>query len=164
MQNNKNDENNFEILNQFRPERTEILKALHSLQNANPQHYISSDAMKAVAKYFNITLGQVYGIVTYYSMFSTKPRGKYIIRLCKSPVCYMKGSFNLKNYLEEHLQLTASTENISADGLFTIETTECLGHCEQAPAMMVNNTIYSNLTREKIDEILHALKTNNYEL
>ena len=84
-----------EILKQFRPEHDNMLGLLHALQDNNPDNYLDAGDLKAVAEYLNTTLGHVYGVATYYTMFSLKPRGKYIIRACNSPVCNMEGSVNI---------------------------------------------------------------------
>ncbi len=133
-----------EILKNYRPNRMYLIKALHHLQNEHPQAYLPSDTLEQVANYFNLTKAEVYGIVTYYSMFSIKPRNKYIVRLCKSPVCYLKGSLNLLQYLEGKSQIT-------------VEFSECLGQCDQAPVMMINDKLYTQLTAEKIEHILSNL-------
>lgn len=161
MQNKQTEEQVLEILKQFRPEKSEILKALHALQNAHPLRYITEEAIKHTAHYFKLSTGQVFGIVTYYSMFSVKPRSPFIIRFCKSPVCYMKGSLNLCEYLVQKLQVNEN--KISNDGLFTLEPSECLGHCENAPTMMINEQVFTNLSYEKIDQIIDDFKRTYHE-
>ncbi|MGQ9846511.1 MAG: NADH-quinone oxidoreductase subunit NuoE [Bacteroidales bacterium] len=144
------------LLMKFEPKRENVIKALHELQDNHPQHYISKEIMDETAKYFKLTKGQIYGIASYYSMFSLKPRGKYIIRVCHSPVCSMMGSQNLIKHIENICGI--SLGETTKDGLFTIEHTECLGRCDKAPSMMINENVYTDLTVEKIDEILNDLK------
>ena len=81
-----------EILAKYSPEKEHLISILHDIQNNSPEQFISEDDMKSVAEYLNISLSSVYGVVTYYSMFSRKPRGKYLVRVCSSPVCEMTGS------------------------------------------------------------------------
>jgi NADH-quinone oxidoreductase subunit E len=138
-------------LKQFKNEKSEIIKALHALQNAHPQHFLPPESLNAVAKYFNVTKAYVYGVVTYYSMFSTKPRGKYIVRVCESPVCHMMGSTSLLSYIQERWGLLPGST--TKDNKITLETTECIGMCNKAPAMIINDTVYTNLTPEIIEEI-----------
>jgi NADH:ubiquinone oxidoreductase subunit E len=142
------------ILKKFKTERSYILNALHAIQNANPYKYLSEEALIEVAKHFNLTKAQVFGVVTYYSMFSYKPRAKYIIRVCKSPVCYMKNSMNLINYLQE----LVSKDNSNT---FIVENSECLGLCNKAPAMMINEEIYTDLTVEKVNQIIEFYKSKS---
>ncbi len=152
-----NKENIINLLMQFAPKRENVLKALHELQDKHPQHYLSKEILDETAKYFKLTKGQVYGIASYYSMFSVKPRGKYIIRLCKSPVCSMMGSQSLVEHIENLCGI--SEGETSSDGIFTIEHTECLGRCGKAPSMMVNEDVYTDLNAQKIDQIINELKT-----
>lgn len=145
-----------EIISSFPPQREYLLKAMHAIQNEHPQHYLSELSLDELAKYFNLTKGQVYGIASYYSMFSLKPRGKYIIRLCKSPVCSSMGSSSLYEYLEKEWSLKPNTT--TTDGLFTLEASECIGRCGKAPSMMINEQVYTELNPDKLKEIITNLK------
>jgi NADH-quinone oxidoreductase subunit E len=147
-----------EILTKFSPVKENLISILHDIQDNNPQHYISEDDMKSVAEYLNITTSSVYGVVTYYSMFSRKPRGKYIIRVCNSPVCEMTGSESILAMLERKLRVKkGETTN---DSLFTLETCECLGHCEESPGIIINDRFYGELGSSKIEEIIDSLKAS----
>ncbi len=143
------------ILFKYEPKQENIIKTLHELQDLHPRQYISEEILDVVSKYFNNTKAQLYGIVSYYSMFSLKPRGKYIIRFCKSPVCDMMGSFNILNYLKEKLKIGPG--ETTKDGIFTLEFAECLGLCDKAPSMMINSDIYTELTAEKIEQIMSKI-------
>ena len=129
---------------------------LHDLQENNPGQYITSEDIKAVAAYLNITVSSVYGVITYYSMFSLEPRGRFIIRLCNSPVCEIAGSDNLLELIGRTLGIKAG--GTTSDGLFTLETSECLGRCDEAPGMIVNDIFYGGLTTEKVLEIINSLR------
>lgn len=144
------------ILKKYTPKKEHLLSILHDIQKNSPEHYISADDIKIVAEYLNITLSSVYGVVTYYSMFSLKPRGKYIIRTCSSPVCEMEGSGGILKVLETKLSIARG--RTTTDGLFTLETCECLGHCDESPCMIINDEFYGNIDGCKIDEIIDGLK------
>ena len=146
-----------EILARYKPVKDNLLLILHDLQNNNPQHYISKEDIIQIARYLNLTYSSVYGVVSYYSMFSLKPRSKYIIRVCRSPVCEMGNSENLTDELKKILPM--GTGNMSAEGLFTIETAECLGHCEESPVIMINDKVYGNLNPDLLKEIIDQLKS-----
>jgi NADH:ubiquinone oxidoreductase subunit E len=79
-----------EICKKYAPHKDNLIQILHEIQNADPQHYISNEAVDTVAEYLNIPANHIYGVLTFYTMYSTKPRGKNIIRLCESPPCYIK--------------------------------------------------------------------------
>lgn len=141
-----------EIYKKFEPTKDNLIGILHELQDANPKNYLTEEDMKATAKFLNTTYAHVYGVATYYTMFSVKPRGKYIIRVCNSPVCDMKESTGIIDKLKSLLGIEIG--ETTKDSFFTLELTECLGRCAVAPSMMVNKDIYGLLEFDKIERIL----------
>lgn len=141
-----------QILKKFEPRLDNILYILHDLQDNNPQRYLAREDIEKCATYLNIPFSYVHGVVTFYSMFSLKPRGRYIIRLCESPPCHLMGSESLLEYLEKKLKIDIG--ETTSDGTFTLELTSCLGICGVAPALMVNEEMVGNLTPERLDAIL----------
>ena len=133
-----------------------MLLILHEFQNSNPQHYLSEDDLAMIAGYLNVPYSALYGVVSYYSMFSLTPRGEYIIRVCNSPVCRMADSNHILTKLRNYLGI--DVDGTTADGVFTLETTECLGQCDSAPGMSVNEMYYGDLTGEKVKQILSDYK------
>jgi NADH:ubiquinone oxidoreductase subunit E len=129
-----------------------VLQILHDLQNRSPRNYLSEKDLGLVAAYLNTTLATIYGIASYYTMFSLKPRGKHIVRICRSPVCHLAGVMDLFAELQRILKIDIG--ETTTDGRFTLETTECLGHCEMAPAMMVDEVVYGHLDRQEIGAVL----------
>ena len=114
--------------------------------------YLSEQAMQQVAETLGVTVGKVFGVATFYSLFATAPKGKHIIRLCESAPCHIRGAEEICTALEE--ELGVSPGQTTADGLFTLEYTSCLGVCGVAPAMMVDEVVYGNLTVAKVREII----------
>ncbi|MEA3485409.1 MAG: NAD(P)H-dependent oxidoreductase subunit E [Candidatus Aerophobetes bacterium] len=129
---------------------------LHDLQDANPQNYITPEDVKAVSKYLRIPLSKVESVISFYTMFSRKPRGKYIIRFCDSPTCHLLGGLKILEEVKQILGIDIG--ETTRDGLFTLEMTSCLGACGVAPAMMINDEIYGNLTPSKAKEIVQNYK------
>lgn len=150
------------ILKKYPKRRDFVLEILHDIQNHDPQHHLPEYALKKVAHHLNLPLGQIYGIVGYYTMFSAKPRGKYLIQVCRSPICGMLGGQSIINSLK--LSLRADLSNSAQNELFTIEEVECLGQCSDSPCMMINQKIYGHLTPEKIESIIEELKSNDISL
>ena len=136
-----------------------LLLILTEIQERCPEHYIREEDMIWVAEYLNTTLSSVYGVVKYYSMFSTQPRGRYVTRICKSPVCSMmvEETETLFESLESILGITEG--EVTGDGQFSIERVECLGQCEKAPAMMINEEVYGHLDQEKLEKIFRLLRS-----
>lgn len=143
------------ILQKYEAKEENILYILHDIQDGSQNSNLSKNVLEEVAAYVRVPLSRINGVVSFYSMFSTKPRGKYIIRLCQSPPCFIKGSVDV--YEELKRQLNISENETTEDGLFTLEFSSCLGVCGLAPAMMINDDVYGNLTEERVAEIL-----NNY--
>ena len=148
-----------EICEKYTPEKDNLLYILHDIQDHHPQHYIPEEAVQVVAEYLNIPTNHIYGVLTFYTMYSTKPRGKNIIRLCESPPCYIKGSTNILRKLK--MLLGVNTGETTKDGLFTLELCTCLGVCGNAPVMMINEDVYGDLTEEKVEEIIDKIRRGN---
>lgn len=148
-----------EICEKYTPEKDNLLYILHDIQDHHPQHYIPEEAVQVVAEYLNIPTNHIYGVLTFYTMYSTKPRGKNIIRLCESPPCYVKGSTNILRKLK--MLLGVNTGETTKDGMFTLELCACLGVCGNAPVMMINEDVYGDLTEEKVEEIIDKIRRGN---
>lgn len=149
---------NRNIISKFDPVMDNMLNILHAIQNNNPNNYLTTEDLKLVAEYLNTTYSSVYGVVKYYSMFSLKPRGKYVIRVCKSPLCHMMDGDNLMQEIKNivGIGLGETTDDL----MFSIESSECLGHCADAPVIMINEKVYKNLDSFKIKNVFHSIKLN----
>lgn len=150
-----------EVLSKYEPKRENILLILHELQNLKSNQFLSREDIESVAKYLNLPPSKVYETATFYGLFSTKPRGKYIIRLCVSTPCHVEGADEVLKTLEETLGIKIG--ETTEDGLFTLEEVSCLGICGVAPAMMVNEEAFGNLTPERAIEIINSFKEKEEE-
>ena len=140
----------------FSAHPSNLIMILHEIQKTRPRHYISREDMRWAARYLNLSLGTVYGVVHYYSLFSDVPRGRHVIRVCQSPVCRMMGTGTVAADLEAVLGAPVGT--VTADSDFSVEPTECLGHCERAPVMMIDEVVHGPLTHAKINAVIAALR------
>ena len=118
--------------------------------------YISEDAIGNIAESLGLTVSDVYGVTTFYSFLSTKPLGRHVIRICKSVPCCLKDAEMMIDWIGEELGIAPG--ETTPDGRFTFELTNCIGACDQAPAMLINDEVYGQLTREKISEILKSFE------
>jgi NADH-quinone oxidoreductase E subunit len=116
--------------------------------------YVSEKSITNLAKTLGLTLSEVYGVATFYSFLSTKPTGKHVIRVCKSVPCCMKDAEMVIAWIDAELNLQPG--ETTPDGRFSFEMTNCIGACDTAPAMLVDDAVYGHLTREKISEILKS--------
>lgn len=147
------------IFAKYAPEKDNLIYILHEIQDQHPQQYISEEAVTKVAEYLSITPAHIYGVLTFYTMFSTKPRGKNIIRLCESPPCFLKGSETILRKLRDLLDVKVG--ETTKDGMFTLELCACLGVCGNAPVMMINEDVYGDLTEAKVEKIIAEIKGRN---
>ncbi len=141
-----------QTLKKFNPALDNILYILHDLQDNNPEHYLAKEDIRACADYLEVPYSYVHSVASFYTMFSLKPRGRYIIRLCDSPPCHLMGSQSLLDYLKKSLNVKVG--ETTRDKVFTLELTSCLGACGVAPAMMINEEMFGNLTPAAVDAIL----------
>jgi len=141
-----------EIFGMYDRKLENLLSILHDIQNKNPEHYITEEDLKKVADYLNITFSFVYSVASFYTMYSFEPRGKYIVRVCKSPPCHLMGASSIVQELQKALGINFG--ETTKDGLFTLEYSSCLGVCGVAPAMMINEEVFGNLTPQRITEII----------
>ncbi len=127
------------------------------LQGVVEEHrYLSDDAMIEVAKAINISTADVYGIATFYSFMDTVPRGKYIIRVCKTIVCDMHGKNQILQTLQSLLKIKIGGTTLNKK--FSLLETNCLGWCHKGPAMLINDDVYTELTPEKVKTIIREYK------
>ncbi len=124
------------------------------------ERYISEEAMVEVARELDISAAQVFGTATFYSFLETKPTGKYVIRVCKTISCMMKGKNDIIRELESVLRIHMG--ETTHDGLFSLRETNCLGQCHKGPAMLVNDTPYAELTPEKVRQILCDIRKKEF--
>ncbi|MBN1847481.1 MAG: NAD(P)H-dependent oxidoreductase subunit E [Deltaproteobacteria bacterium] len=118
--------------------------------------FVSEAAMARLKEHFHTTLGEVYGLTTFYSFLSTKPTGRNIIRVCKSLPCFLKNGILLLKAIKKAIGIGPGETTV--DGRFSLELTNCIGACDRAPAIMVNHDVYGDVTEEKIPGILEDYK------
>ncbi|KQC05131.1 MAG: NADH-quinone oxidoreductase subunit E [Candidatus Cloacimonas sp. SDB] len=144
------------ILKKYPPDQENLIYILHEIQDSNPQNFVPEEAITVVSEYLKISAAHIHGVLTFYSMFSTAPRGRNVIRLCESPPCFLKGSEKILRKLRDLLQVKIG--ETTKDGIFTLELCACLGVCGNAPVMMINEDIYADLTEEKVEKIIAEIK------
>lgn len=144
------------LLEKYPQTAEHMLDMLHDLQEAEPRNYLTRDALRAVADYLNVPLSTVVSTATFYSMYSLKPRGRHIIRICESPPCQIVGAETLIDLLAQHLGIGVG--ETTEDEVFTLETTSCLGVCGVAPAMMIDEELYGNLTAARVVDVVEDVR------
>jgi len=115
-------------------------------------NYLTDEVMVEVAKELDISAAEVYGTASFYTFLDTQARGKYVIRVCKTITCSMKGKSDIIHTIEEMLRIKVG--ETTADNQFSLLETNCIGWCHKAPAILINEMPYTELTTEKVSEII----------
>lgn len=142
------------IIERYRGEKWSLIPLLQKIQET--YGYIPPESIEPIAEALNISPAQVQGVITFYAGFSLKPKGKYILRLCRGTACHVKGSWNILRFMKRELGINEG--ETSSDYRFTLETVYCLGACFLAPTMLVNHTYFGKITPSKVTSILGQYK------
>jgi NADH-quinone oxidoreductase E subunit len=146
------------IIAQYEYKRSALLPLMHLFQ----QHegYISPQAMQTAAELLQLTLAEVESTVSFYTLLFRKPVGRYMLQVCRGLACAINGAEDIMAYFRE--KLGVGHLETSADGLFSYEEVECLAACDRASCMQVNLEFVYDLTPQRIDEMLGAMRAGTY--
>lgn len=143
-----------EIRARYPDNRAALLPAIYIAQREFG--WLTPEAYEAVSNILSIPRATVRGVATFYAMYKHKPMGRHLIQLCTNVSCMLLGAERLVDFLKNKYGLEVG--GTAPDGRFSLVIMECIGGCDVAPAMLVNNDYYGNLTQEKIEEILEGYK------
>jgi NADH-quinone oxidoreductase subunit E len=150
MATNNNNHLIHDLVEQYGRDRTSLMPILQGL--VEQKNYLSDFDMTEIARELDLSAAQVYGTATFYSFLDTVPRGKYVIRVCKTITCDMHGKKLIIQTLESMLKIKVG--ETTQDKKFTLLETNCLGWCHKGPSLLINEKSYSELTPEKVHEII----------
>jgi NADH-quinone oxidoreductase E subunit len=139
--------------------RAVLLPALHYVQHA--YNWIPPQAMEELAAFLEIQPAEVMDTATFYEEYWLKPKGKYLVQVCRSLSCEICNSCDLTNRMKEKLGIEVG--ETTADGRYTLVELECLGACGTAPVALVNEALYEELTPDKLDEIVGQLPEDPHD-
>jgi NADH-quinone oxidoreductase subunit E len=139
--------------------RAVLLPALHAIQHAHG--WIPMQALEEVAAFLQLTPAEVLDTASFYEEYWLKPKGKYLIQVCRSLTCEISGSKELTEHVKKKFGIDVG--ETTGDGRFTLVELECLGACEQAPCMLCNETLKGPLTIEQLDAILDQLPADPHD-
>lgn len=147
-----------EILNNYKQEKDNLIQILNEVQEY--YGYVPEKAQVAISEYLSIPMAEIYGVITFYSRFTLKPKGKYHIAVCLGTACFVKGSEKILDRAKERLGIDVG--ETTKDGKFSLEATRCVGACGLAPVFTVNDEVYGKATVKTMDEILDKyMETEN---
>lgn len=130
-----------------------VMDVIYIAQEQNG--YITTEVIAEIAAILNIEAVEVLGVVTFYTMFHTKPVGKYHVQVCTNVSCMLRGGYEILDHVADKLGIKEN--QVTSDGKFSIEEVECMGSCGTAPMLAVNNDYFENLTKEKVSDLLNKL-------
>ena len=128
----------------------ELIRVLHTAQGIFG--YLPKEVQIYVAKKLNVPVSKVYGVVSFYSFFTMKPKGEYDISVCMGTACYVRGSENVLEELKK--QLGIEIGDTTEDGKFSLRTLRCVGACGLAPVVMIGEKVYGRVTPDMVSNIL----------
>ncbi|MFH0813921.1 MAG: NADH-quinone oxidoreductase subunit NuoE [Pseudomonadota bacterium] len=138
------------LIERYRGEKWCLIPLLQKIQET--YGYIPPESIEPIAEALTMSPAQVQGVITFYAGFTLKPKGKYVLRICRGTACHVKGGRGILRFMKKEIGLNEG--ETSADYQFTLETVACLGACFLAPTMMVNRTYFGKLTPVKVNSIL----------
>ena len=142
------------IISRHETKQSALIPVLREVQNS--YGWLSPESMEQVAEILDLPPSGVQNVATFYTMFFTEPAGKHVVWVCRTLSCALRGAEPIEHHLCEKLKL--KTGETTEDGSITLMEAECLASCGTAPAMLVDDTLHENLTREKVDNIIEDLK------
>lgn len=141
-----------QIINSYPKEKRYILAMMQDVQKKF--NYLPREAMEMIAEHVNAPFSRIYSMATFYKAFSLVPKGRYNIKVCDGTACHIKGSNVLINQVYKHLGIKPG--ETTEDGLFSIETVNCLGACAISPVMVVNERVHPKVTSSSIIDIIKS--------
>ncbi len=143
-----------EICDKYADENTPLIMILSEVQNE--YGYIPLEVQEIISAKTGVPVAEIYGVVTFYSFFSLKPKGKYVIGCCLGTACYVKGAQMIIDKFCELLGIKPG--ETTADGMFTISALRCIGACGIAPAVSINGKVYPKVTVDSVPKIIEEYR------
>jgi NADH-quinone oxidoreductase E subunit len=139
-----------ELFKSYKQEKDNLIQILNEVQEK--YGYIPKEAQKEISEFLKIPMAEIYGVITFYSRFTLEPKGKYAISVCLGTACYVKGSQKIMDRLTQRLQIEPG--KTTADGMFSIDETRCVGACGLAPVFTVNGEVHGRATVKMLDQVI----------
>jgi NADH-quinone oxidoreductase subunit E len=144
-----------EIVSRYAAEKRFSLAIMQDIQREFG--YIPKEAIRAVSEYLGIRMARLYGMATFYKALSLKPKGKYAIKVCDGTACHIRSSLTILDEIKSALGVREG--DVTPDGLFSVETVNCLGACALAPAMLINEEYHGKLKLQDVRDILDRYRS-----
>ncbi len=142
----------FNVIDFYKASSNNLIQILHAAQQI--YGYLPLKIQSLIAEKMKLPISQVSGVVTFYSFFSTKPKGKHTILICLGTACYVRGGKKILEKLQQVLNVELG--GTTADRRFTLDVARCIGACSIAPAIMIDNTVYKFVSPDNVEAILSS--------
>lgn len=139
-----------EFINELPTKEGALIEVLHRAQHIFG--YLPEEVQAFVAEKLNVPTSKVYGVVSFYSYFTTEPRGEFVVNICMGTACFVRGAANVLAEIEK--QLGIKSGQTTPDGKFTIDVLRCVGACGLAPVVTINDRVYGHVTANDVKKIL----------
>lgn len=139
-----------EIIEEYKEKEGSLIQILHLAQGI--YGYLPMELLQFISEKLDLPLSEVYGVATFYSFFSTKPKGENTIRVCLGTACYVRGGKKIVERLKEILGIEVG--DTTSDGKFTLEVMRCIGACGLAPAITINDKVFKQVNPDKLQSII----------
>ncbi|MCL2129498.1 MAG: NAD(P)H-dependent oxidoreductase subunit E [Treponema sp.] len=147
------------IMESYGNESQQLIAILLDIQAASGKNYVSKRWAELASTVLNVPLSKIYDVLTFYSMFSTRPRGQYVIEICKSTPCHFTKADEVVKWFEEAAGIKIG--ETTGDGKITLLRTSCVGACDTGPAVKIGDHVFGNLTSEKVNALVkHCIEGN----
>ena len=143
-----------EIIAEYKNENTPLMMILSQVQKE--YGYIPFEVQEIVSEKLDIPVSEIYGVVTFYSFFSLKPKGKFVIGVCLGTACYVKGAQQICDKFSELLGIKPG--ETTEDGLFTIDALRCIGACGIAPVVSINGKVYPKMSVNQVQQVINEYR------
>jgi len=143
-----------EVIEKYKGTDGALMPVLHEAQEI--YGYLPLHVQKKISEGLDVPLSEIYGVVTFYTQFSLKPKGKLKINVCMGTACYVKGANLILDKLQEKLGIHVG--DCTEDGKFSLDCCRCIGACGLAPVIMINDDVYGKLTPEDVEAVLNKYK------
>ena len=142
-----------QIVKKHKGDKSALIAVLQEMQEAF--NYLPKEGLKTAAKAMNVPFTRMYEAATFYTAFSLKPRGKNVVKICKGTACHVRGASALQDKFERTLCIKPG--ETTADGMFTLETVNCVGACALGPVVVINTDYHGQVTMNKVDKIIKKI-------
>lgn len=142
------------IIDKYKETRGALIPVLHEVQEV--YGYLPEDVLKEISEKLNVSLAEIYGVVTFYTQFSLNPKGRFKINVCLGTACYVKGSGDILDKFKEKLGIDVG--QCTQDGKFSLDACRCIGACGLAPVIMINDDVHGRLVPDDVEGILEKYK------